>query len=361
MVTVLLEYATPPPHDGGRNPEVVKTAVVIHGVDRAASNIGCHIFNVGRHNGVGQCRAGVQIAQAAADDAVERAARDVHAGRAHDVGGDVALVGCVTLARLGGAAAEHCGFIGAARDGERGVAENVVRETAREVVGLAAGDDVGLEGAGLEDEIRAADRGGNEAVFVSVLDGLAQIRAADDFVLHRDVGGVNEDVGCALDFGGRVLSTSAPLVFGNIAAADDALAERDCAFTRHGDGGVAFNLGLAAVGEVVAANENAIVPEGDGLILGCIDRNGGGLSRGGSSLSRDAAAGHDMAVVPAAIDLQGGVAGRELELHVGRIHVSIVFGEAAAVDGALDGSAVDGDGSVADSGVRLGDHAGAGT
>lgn len=173
MVTVLLEYATPPPHDGGRNPEVVKTAVVIHGVDRAASNIGCHIFNVGRHNGVGKCGAGVQVAQT---------------------------------------------------------------------------------------------------------------------------------------------------------AADDALAERDCAFTRHGDGGVAFNCGLAAVGEVVAANENVIVPEGDGLVLGCIDRNGGGLSRGGSSLSRDAAAGHDMAVVRAAIDLQGGVAGRELELHVGRIHVSIVFG-----------------------------------
>lgn len=266
VVTVLLEYATPPPTTEAGNPEAVKTAVVIHGVDRAASNIGCHIFNVGRHNGVGQCRAGVQIAQAAADDAVERAARDV----------------------------------------ERGVAENVAREAARVVVGLAAGDDVGLEGAGFEDEIRAADRGGNEAVFVSVLDGLAQIRAADDFVLHRDVGGVNEDVGCALDFGGRVLSTRgcgiAPHVFGNIAAADDALAERDCAFTRHGDGGVAFNLGLAAVGEVVAANENAIVPEGDGLVLGCIDRNGGGLSRGGSSLSRDAAAGHDMAVVRAAID-----------------------------------------------------------
>lgn len=331
MVTVLLEYATPPPHDGGRNPEVVKTAVVIHGVDRAASNIGCHIFNVGRHNGVGKCGAGVQVAQTAADDAVERAARDVHAGRALDVGGDVALGGYVfTLARLGGAAAEHCGFIGAARDGERGVAENVAREAARVVVGLAAGDDVGLEGAGLEDEIRAADRGGNEAVFVSVLDGLAQIRAADDFVHHRDVGGVNEDVGCALDFGGRVfLARScgvAHLVFSNVAAADDALAERDCAFTRHGDGGVAFNCGLAAVGEVVAANENVIVPEGDGLVLGCIDRNGGGLSRGGSSLSRDAAAGHDMAVVRAAIDLQGGVAGRELELHVGRIHVSIVFG-----------------------------------
>ena len=315
-------------HDGGRNPEAVKTAVVIHGVDRAA--------------------------------------RDVHAGRALDVGGDVALGGYVfTLARLGGAAAEHCGFIGAARDGERGVAENVVRETAREVVGLAAGDDVGLEGAGLEDEIRAADRGGNEAVFVSVLDGLAQIRAADDFVLDRDLCGVNEDVGCALDFGGRVfLARScgvAHLVFSNVAAADDALAERDCAFTRHGDGGVAFNCGLAAVGEVVAANENVIVPEGDGLVLGCIDRNGSGLGRGGSSLSRDAAAGHDMAVVRAAIDLQGGVAGRELEQHVGRFHVSIVFGEAAAVDGTAEGAAVDGDGGVADGGVRLGDHAGVGT
>ena len=68
-----------------------------------------------------------------------------------------------------------------------------------------------------------------------------------------------------------------------------------------------------------------------------------------------------MAVVRAAIDLQGGVAGRELEQHVGRFHVSIVFGEAAAVDGTAEGAAVDGDGGVADGGVRLGDHAGVGT
>ena len=268
----------------------------------------------------------------------------------------------MALARLGGAAAEYCGFIGAARDGERGVAENVAREATREVVGLAARDDVGLEGAGLEDEFRAADGGGNEAVLVMVLDGLAQIRAADDFVHHRDFFGVNEDVGCALDYGGRVLSRRdwgiVPYVFGNVAAADDALADRDRAFTRHDDGGVAFNDGLAAVGDIIAADENAFLTESDGLVLGRIDLNGGGLCRGGSAFTSDAATGHDMAVVRAAVDLQGGVARHELEFHALRVGMRIVFSEAAAVDGTAEGAAVDGDGGVADGGVRLGDPAG---
>ena len=68
-----------------------------------------------------------------------------------------------------------------------------------------------------------------------------------------------------------------------------------------------------------------------------------------------------MAVVRAVGDLQGGVARRDLENHLGRLGRGVVFREAAAVDGAAEGPAFDGDGGVADGGVRLGHNATAGT
>lgn len=84
-------------------------------------------------------------------------------------------------------------------------------------------------------------------------------------------------------FGGRVFSTRdfliAPRVFGNVAAADNAVAERDRSFTHHGDGGVAFNDGLAAVGDMIAADKDAL-----GLVRCVI---GLGHSGGDKSLASD--------------------------------------------------------------------------